>query len=126
MNISGHTTTPDATPVRTIAIPLPVDGAWSITGKVLAVDNASGRSRSVVFFPDISGYCVAGVAHENDGLAGVYPTSPTAGYGVDGVGIAPVLTGAGPDAPVCEIQLTGADGMTIAWGWELDVASLGL
>ena len=126
MNISGHTMTPDATPVRTIAIPLPVDGAWSITGKVLAVDSASGRSRSVIFLPHIAGYSVAGVAHENDGLAGVYPTSPTAGYGVEGVGIAPVFTGAGPDAPVCEIQLTGADGVTIAWGWDLDVALLGL
>ena len=126
MNISGHTMTPDATPVRTIAIPLPVDGAWSITGTVLAVDSASGRSRSVIFLPHIAGYSVAGVAHENDGLAGVYPTSPTAGYGVEGVGIAPVFTGAGPDAPVCEIQLTGADGVTIAWGWDLDVASLGL
>jgi hypothetical protein len=123
--VRGKTTTADATPVRKLAIPLPADGAWCITGKVIAVDSAAGRSRSVTFTPTISGYSAAGVARENDGEQGI-PMFPATGFGVVGVTITPVFSGQGPDAPVCELQFTGAAGVTIAWGWDLSVTALGL
>jgi hypothetical protein len=124
--IRGTTTTADATPVRSVAIPLPADGAWCITGRVVATDTASGRSRSVAFSPVLSGYSAGGVPHENDGAQGAIPMAPATGFGVAGVGIAPVFSGQGPSAPVCELQFTGAAGVNIAWGWNLSVEALGL
>lgn len=124
--IRGKTTTADATPVRKVAIPLPAEGGWRVKGTVIATDTATGRSSSVVFSPALSGYSAGGVARENDGAQGGIPMAPAAGFGVGSVAIAPVFSGQSPDAPVCELQFTGAAGVTIAWGWNLSVESLGV
>jgi hypothetical protein len=126
MHIRGSATTADATPVRKVAIPIPAAGGWRITGTVFATDSATNRSHSVVFSPALSGYSVGGVAHENDEATGGIPMAPAAGFGVGNVAIAPVISGQGPDAPVCELQFTGAAGVNIAWGWSLFVEALGL
>jgi hypothetical protein len=71
--VSGMATTaPNGKPTRKFMIgALPIDGAWSFTGRVLALNPASGRqnTRQVQFNINASGACTAGVAQETDGIA---------------------------------------------------------
>jgi hypothetical protein len=121
--VHGATQTVGATPMRAIAMPiLPVDGAFSISGAIAAVDDASTRSSvvfypAVLFYPHFDGNVVAGKATENDtGALAEQPQDGSAAQG--GAPGAPKLSITGRQV---EILLTGLDGMTINWAWALEI-----
>jgi hypothetical protein len=121
--VHGGSQTVGATPTRAIVMPLlPVDGAFSISGAIAAVDDASTRSSvvfypAVLFYPHFDGNVVAGKATENDtgALAEQPQDGSTAQGGAPGT---PKLSITGRQV---EILLTGLDGMTINWAWALEI-----
>jgi len=120
--VRGSFQTAGNTPTRAIVIPLlPMDGAFSVSGTILAVDDATPRS-SVEFYPRFGGNVVAGNATENDNAGPA--TQPQDG------GTAQAWAPAGLKTSIkgrqLEIILTGIDGKTIAWAWALEVVTIAL
>jgi hypothetical protein len=120
--IQGTSQTVGHTPKRAIAIPLlPADGAFSITGTILAVDDSTTRS-SVAFYPRFGGSLVAGKATEDD--TGAPDAQPRDSGGAQGW--APGAPKPSITARQMEILLTGIAGKTIYWAWDLEVVLLSL
>ena len=125
-HIEGTITATGAAAQRAISIPLlPKDGAWSITGHLIAAHAATPRN-SVTFFPQFTGVCEGGVVTPNNPPNGVPKTKsqPTDG------GRAQTWAPGGPALAVTgqqvEIELTGIENTTIVWGWSFDVVVLEL
>jgi hypothetical protein len=122
-SIEGLVTVTGATPTGAITIPvLPKDGAWSLAGHVIAVDEASPRS-SVTFFPRFSGTCTAGVVTQNNTTKiSCQPSDGGRGQTWEPGGLTVTMTG-----QQLEIEVTGIEGKTLVWAWALDllVVSLG-
>jgi hypothetical protein len=121
-HIEGIFTTTSAAAQRAIAIPLPPkDGAWSITGHLIAANAATPRT-SVTYFPQLSGACEGGVVTPNG--APKNKSQPADGSR------AQVWAPGGPALVVTgqqvEIELTGLENTTIVWGWSFDVVVLEL
>lgn len=121
--VEGLVVVTGATATRAITIPvLPKDGAWSLAGHVIAVDEATPRS-SVTFFPRLSGTCTAGVVTQNNTTKiSSQPSDGGRAQTWEPGGLTVALTG-----QQLEIEVTGIDGKTLAWAWALDllVVSLG-
>ena len=123
MHIEGSITIGGATsgsPTRAIMIPLlPSQGAWVITGTVVAA-RADGRYGPVTFFPRVTGACSDGLAIANS--KGQMPTEPLDGglaQGFQPGGLS--LVGADAEGLQVEIALTGVAGVAVCWAWDLDV-----
>lgn len=109
-----------AAPRRAISIPLlPKDGAWSITGQVIAVDEATPRL-AVTFYPQFTGTCAGGVATPNSG-AKVAGQPKERAKTWEPVGVSMVASG-----QQVEIEVTGIEDKTIVWAWSLDVVAVSL
>lgn len=121
-HIEGVFTATGAAPTRAIGIPLlPKDGAWAISGHVIAVDQAAPR-RSVTFFPYFTGVCEGGVATPNNGIK--FRSQPMDGgraqmWAPGGIGM--TITG-----QQLEIEVAGIEDTTVVWAWSLDVVVLSL
>jgi hypothetical protein len=121
-HIEGMFTATGATAKRAVSIPLlPKDGAWSITGHLIAVDQGTPR-HAVTFFPQFTGVCEGGVVTPNS-------TTKIKSQPVEG-GRAQNWAPGGPALAVTgqqlEIELTGIEDKTIVWAWSLDVVVLAL
>ena len=115
--VEGLVVVAGATPTGAITIPvLPKDGAWSLSGHVIAVDESTPRS-SVTFFPRLSGTCAGGVVTQNN-------TTKISSQPSDG-GRAQTWEPGGLTVTIMgqqlEIGVTGIDGKTLAWAWSLDL-----
>lgn len=115
--LEGVCTVAGATATRAITLPLlPKEGAWSLVGHVIAVDEASPRS-SVTFYPRISGSCAAGVVTQNNVTK--IMSQPSDGGRVqtwEPGGLSVTITG-----QQVEIQVAGIEGKTLIWAWALEV-----
>ena len=121
-HIEGTFTTTGAAPLRAISIPLlPKDGAWSITGDLIAVNAATPRL-AVTFFPQFTGVCEGGVVTPTSTtkIKSQPPEAARAQVWAPG-GAALAVTG-----QQVEIELTGIENTTIEWGWSFDVVVLAL
>ena len=120
--LEGMVAVTGATATRAITIPvLPKDGAWSLSGSVIAVDEASPRS-SVTFFPRFSGACSAGVATQNNTTK--ITSQPSDGGRTrtwEPGGLTMTITG-----QQLEIEVTGIEGRTLVWAWSLDLLVVSL
>ena len=121
-HIEGMFTATGATAKRAISIPLlPKDGAWSITGHLIAVDPATPRN-AVTFFPQFTGVCEGGVVTPNS-------TTKIKSQPVDG-GRTQTWAPGGPALAVTgqqvEIELAGIEDKSIVWAWSLEVVVLAL
>jgi hypothetical protein len=115
--VRGTSQTAGNTPKRAIVVPLlPMDGAFSISGTILAVDDSATRF-SVEFYPRFGGSVVAGKVTENDTGA---PTAQPQDGGT-GQGWAPGAPKTTITGRQLEVTLTGIDGKTIDWAWDLEV-----
>ena len=116
-----------AAAVRKVAIPLPIDGAWTVTGEVIAIDPAPGRvaSHNVTFNLDITGVSIAGTATETDAVGPTaWPMLPAGGWGAAlvtavlnaGSAVPPVVV------PTLELEFTG-NAAVADWAWELNLTT---
>jgi hypothetical protein len=135
-HIEGIFTATGAAPVRAISIPLfPKDGAWSISGHLIAVNAATPR-QAMTFFPLFTGMCEGGVVMPNSttkiqsqSADAKSPPADAKSPPADGGGAqswapgAPALAVAGQQV---EIELAGIANTTIEWGWSFDVVVLAL
>jgi hypothetical protein len=115
--VRGTSQTVGNTAKRAIVVPLlPMDGAFSISGTILAVDDSATRF-SVEFYPRFGGSVVAGKVTENStGAPAAQPQD-----GGTGQGWAPGAPKATITGRQLEVTLTGIDGKTIDWAWDLEV-----
>lgn len=121
-HIEGVFTATGAAVKRALSIPLlPKDGAWAITGHVIAVDPALPR-HSVTFFPQFTGVSEGGVVTSNN--TSKFKSQPLDGGRAQGWapgGIALTITG-----QQAEIEVAGIEDETTVWAWSLDVVVLSL
>lgn len=117
IGLDGVFTVAGATPTRAITLPLlPKDGAWSLVGHVIAVDEACPRS-SVTFYPRLSGTCAAGVVTQNNVTK--ITSQPSDGGRTqtwEPGGLTMTITG-----QQVEIQVAGIEGKSLVWAWALEV-----
>ena len=120
--LEGMVAVTGATATRAITLPvLPKDGAWSLAGSVIAVDEATPRS-SVTFFPRFSGACSAGVATQNTTTK--ITSQPSDGGRTrtwEPGGLTMTITG-----QQLEIEVAGIEGKTLVWAWSLDLLVVSL
>lgn len=116
-SFDGVVVVANATPTRAITIPaLPKDGAWSIQGHVIAVDEATPRS-SVTFFPRLSGSCAGGVVTQNNtAKISCQPSDGGRGQTWEPGGLTMTITG-----QQLEIEVVGIEGKSLLWAWSLDM-----
>ena len=105
-----------------IVVPLlPKDGAWTITGQVVAVDEANPR-HSVTFFPRFTGVCASGVVTENNtGPIAMQPKDGGKAQAWEPGGLFPIITGSR-----LEVAVGGIEGKTLLWAWSLDLVVVSL
>lgn len=116
-HLEGVFSVAGATATRAITLPaLPKDGAWSLSGHVIAVDEATPRS-SVTFFPRLSGACAAGVMTQNNTTKmSMQPSDGGRLQTWEPGGLTVTITG-----QQVELQVTGIEGKTLVWAWALDL-----
>jgi hypothetical protein len=121
-HIEGTFTAAGADAKRAVAIPLlPAEGAWSITGHLIAVDQATPR-HAVTFFPKFTGVCEGGVATPNHGNKLV--TQPLDGGSAQTW--APGGIGLKVSGQQLEIEITGIKDKSVVWAYSLDVVVISL
>ncbi len=123
------TTNPGSSTIEIPLPQLPAEGAWSITGTVLAFKTGAASQAaadSLAFALSIVGNSSGGAAGETDGLTNPYTILPATG----GLGVS-LTVGFGniPGQTTQTLYLNLNDPVnpsTVAWGWALDVVALSL
>ncbi len=120
--ITGSTTVKGDKPARAIVLPLlPMDGSWSVTGHVIAVDEGAPRA-SVTYCPHLTGTLTEGaVAQNNTPKIASQPRDGGREQAWAPGGINVVIS----DRRV-EIEVAGIEGKAITWAWSLDVVTVSL
>jgi len=129
VHVEGSATTANAAvAARKVALPpLPINGAWSINGQILAVDPAVGATRNQVQFNmAASGISIAGIATETDGVGpSAWPTQPAVNLFTSTVVTLVLNPGSPTVSPTAELEFTGptleGPPASADWFWELDV-----